>query len=79
MKLLDLNAEPLAVYDTEAKATITMSAAEFSRVCRDLGTIGDTVVIDAQKDGVSFSVTGDELSGNIILRPSESVDDVCLI
>ncbi|KAH7818468.1 Proliferating cell nuclear antigen, PCNA [Monocercomonoides exilis] len=75
LKLLDLNVEPLAVYDTDAKATVTMSSAEFSRICRDLGTIGDTVVIDAQKDGVSFSVTGDELSGNVTLRPSEAADD----
>jgi proliferating cell nuclear antigen len=89
LKLLDLNQELLAIYDTDAKAQITMNAAEFSRICRDLGTIGDTgmnflfiknmykiVTIDAQKDGVSFSVNGDELSGNITLRPSDSVDDV---
>ena len=78
LKLLDLNVEPLAVFDTEAKAVVRLSSAEFARICRDLGTIGDTVVIDAQKDAVSFSVVGDELSGSITLKPSEAAD-VCHI
>lgn len=76
LKLLDLNVEPLAVFDTEAKAIVKLSAVEFARVCRDLGSIGDTVIIDCRKEAVSFSVTGDELSGSITLRPSENPDEV---
>ncbi|KAK2956115.1 putative Proliferating cell nuclear antigen [Blattamonas nauphoetae] len=75
LKLMDLNNEPLAVYDTDAKATVKLSSAEFSHICRDLGTIGDTVVISVQKENISFSVNGEELSGNMSLQPSDAVDN----
>lgn len=36
--------------------------------CRDLSTIGDTVLIGVTKDGVRFSTTGDIGSANVTLR-----------
>lgn len=36
--------------------------------CRDLSTIGDTVLIAVTKDGVRFSTTGDIGSANVTLR-----------
>lgn len=57
-----------------------MPASELQRICRDLGQIGDSVVISVAKDGVGFSSTGDLGSGKIRLcqttnadKPEESV------
>jgi len=36
--------------------------------------MGDTVVIAATKDGVKFSVTGED-KGNIVVKPSTETDD----
>lgn len=51
-----------------------MPASELQRICRDLGQIGDSVVITVAKDGVGFSSTGDLGSGKIKLSPSANAD-----
>jgi proliferating cell nuclear antigen len=39
MKLMDIDQEHLGIPDTQYDATITMSSAEFQRICRDLGAL----------------------------------------
>nr|WCZ58763.1 proliferating cell nuclear antigen PCNA [Seculamonas ecuadoriensis] len=74
MKLMDIDAEHLGIPDTEYKVTIKMPAGEFQRIVRDLSTIGDTVTIDATKEGVKFSVTGESGNGNILIKQNATVD-----
>ena len=74
MKLMDIDSEHLGIPDTEYKAVITMPSGEFQRVVRDLSTIGDTVAIACEKDGVKFSVSGDLGSGGITLKQNSSAD-----
>lgn len=73
---LSLFSEHLQVPDLESKCLIKMPSAEFQRICKDLAVIGDTVAINASKDGVKFSVTGDLGTGNITIKKpdGESVD-----
>jgi proliferating cell nuclear antigen len=42
MKLMDIDAEELGIPNPEYEAIVTMSSAEFQRICRDLASIGDT-------------------------------------
>eukprot|EP00960_Hanusia_phi_P072487 767798-Hanusia_phi.AAC.3 len=73
---MDIDSEHLGIPDTEYKATVKMSAAEFQRIMRDLSTIGDTVSISCTKEAVKFSVEGDIGQGNVIMRHNAAVDKV---
>lgn len=75
LKLMDIDGEFLGIPETEYNASITMSSNEFSKICRDLTILGDTVVISATKEGVKFSVSGDLGSGNIMVKQGGAVAD----
>ncbi|CDI98014.1 proliferating cell nuclear antigen [Echinococcus multilocularis] len=74
LKLMDLDVDHLGIPETDYKCVIRMPASELQRICRDLGQIGDSVVITVAKDGVGFSSTGDLGSGKIKLSPSGNAD-----
>jgi len=74
LKLLNLDSETVGIPDTEYQTQIKMPASEFQRICKDLTTLGDTVVISATKEGVKFSVKGDLGTGNVIIRPTSDID-----
>jgi len=75
LKLMDIDGEFLGIPETEYNASITMSSNEFSKICRDLTILGDTVVISATKEGVKFSVSGDLGSGNVLVKQGGAVAD----
>jgi len=75
LKLMDITTEHLGIPDTEYLATIKMPSAEFQRICRDLTTLGDTVIIAATKEGVKFSVSGEMQSGSTLLGQHTSTDE----
>lgn len=74
MKLMDIDQEHLGIPDTQYDATITMSSAEFQRICRDLGALGESVKIEASKEGVRFSCEGEVGSGSVLLKQSAGQD-----
>eukprot|EP00270_Netrium_digitus_P013454 TRINITY_DN4476_c0_g1_i1.p1 TRINITY_DN4476_c0_g1~~TRINITY_DN4476_c0_g1_i1.p1 ORF type:complete len:263 (+),score=44.80 TRINITY_DN4476_c0_g1_i1:438-1226(+) len=74
MKLMDIDSEHLGIPETKHDAVVKMPATEFLRICRDLSTIGDTVVIGVTKEGIKFSTGGDIGSANIVCRQNTSVD-----
>ncbi|PWA59180.1 proliferating cell nuclear antigen large form [Artemisia annua] len=74
MKLMDIDSEHLGIPESEYEAIVRMPSAEFARICKDLSTIGDTVVISVTKEGVKFSTKGDIGTANIVLRQNTSVD-----
>lgn len=51
-----------------------MSSSEFQRICRDMTILGDTVAIEAKKDGVKFSVSGETGNGSITLKQVATAD-----
>ena len=51
-----------------------LPSVEFQRICRDLSTIGESVIITVNKDGVKFAAQGEMGKGNVTLRPNSSVD-----
>ncbi|CAA6656759.1 unnamed protein product [Spirodela intermedia] len=59
MKLMDIDSEHLGIPEAEYHAIVRMPSSEFARICKDLSSIGDTVVISVTKEGVKFSTRGD--------------------
>ena len=76
MKLMDIDSEHLGIPETEYKATVRMSSSEFQRIIRDLSTMGDTCTIDATKEGIKFSTSGEGGSGNVTIKQSAVADKV---
>ena len=69
---MDIEAEQLGIPDTEYKCTIQMPSAEFQRIIRDMGVLGDTCTISCTKEGARFSVTGELGTGNVLVRQNNT-------
>jgi len=74
IKLMDIDDEHLGIPDTEYAATITMPAAEFQRITRDLMALSESVTIDVSKDGVKFGCQGEIGNGSTTLRQHNNVE-----
>lgn len=74
LKLMDIDSEHLGIPDTEYSAEVRMPSSDFSRIVKDLSSIGDTVVISATKEGIKFSTSGDVGTGNVTCKHSTSAD-----
>ncbi|KAK1298778.1 Proliferating cell nuclear antigen [Acorus calamus] len=74
MKLMDIDSEHLGIPEAEYHAIVRMPSSEFARICKDLSSIGDTVVISVTKEGVKFSTKGDIGTANIVCRQNSTVD-----
>jgi len=74
MKLMNLDQDHLGIPETEYCCVIKMPSGEFARICRDLSTFGESIVISCTKEGVKFSAAGDIGSANVKLAQSSSVD-----
>mmetsp|Transcript_12788 Transcript_12788/g.18665 ORF Transcript_12788/g.18665 Transcript_12788/m.18665 type:complete len:258 (-) Transcript_12788:111-884(-) len=81
LKLMDIDAEPLGIPETNYKSVIRMPSGEFQKIIRDLQVLGDTCVIACSKEGVRFSVTGDLGTGSVLLRANvgEKEEDQVII
>lgn len=44
---------------------VRLPAAEFQRIIRDLGVLGDTCKISVTKEGIKFSSSGNVITSNI--------------
>ncbi|KAG9243921.1 proliferating cell nuclear antigen [Calycina marina] len=75
LKLMDIDQEHLGIPDTEYAATISMPSTEFRRICVDLMALSESVSIEASKDGVKFSCTGDIGNGAVTLRSHNNVEN----
>ncbi|KAL7115611.1 hypothetical protein ACP275_04G193200 [Erythranthe tilingii] len=74
MKLMDIDSEHLGIPEADYHAIVRMPSSEFARICKDLSSIGDTVVISVTKEGVKFSTRGDIGTANIVCRQNTTVD-----
>ncbi|KAH6691642.1 proliferating cell nuclear antigen [Plectosphaerella plurivora] len=74
LKLMDIDAEHLGIPDTDYAAEISMNSAEFKRICTDLGAMSESVTIDASKDTIKFTCSGDIGSGSVSLRSTSNTD-----
>jgi proliferating cell nuclear antigen len=74
LSLITIDSEHLGIPDTQYLSTITLSSNEFTRICRELYQLSETVVIETNKYFVKFSVTGDSVGGSIKIDANEMSD-----
>ena len=72
LNLLSLDCEQLGIPDQEYTAVITMKSDEFSRICRELSQISDTLVLNVDSERIKFTVTGDIGDGDITIKHRET-------
>merc|ERR1712167_323650 len=72
LKLMQIESEHMEIPEQQYKVVAKMPSSEFLKVCRDLKEFGETMQIQASKDGLRFSVQGDVGTGNVVLKPRES-------
>jgi proliferating cell nuclear antigen len=72
MKLMDIDADTLGIPDTDYDARVTMTASEFTRIVRDLSSLGESVRIEVSKEGVRFGSEGEAAQGNILLKQTDA-------
>lgn len=75
LKLLEIDADQLGVPEPEYEASFSMSSHEFSRIARDLVSIGENLKITLLKNSVTFAVEGELGSGSVTLKQTASIDD----
>ncbi|KAF9033536.1 proliferating cell nuclear antigen, N-terminal domain-containing protein [Panaeolus papilionaceus] len=71
LKLMDIDADTLTIPDTEYEARVTMPAAEFARIVRDLSALGESVRIEVSKEGVRFASDGEAANGSVLLKQTD--------
>merc|ERR1719446_771277 len=72
LKLMQIESEHMEIPEQQYKVVVKMPSSEFQKVCRDLREFGETMQIQASKEGIKFSVQGDVGTGNVVLKPRES-------
>jgi proliferating cell nuclear antigen len=72
LKLMEIESEHMEIPEQQYKVIAKLPSAEFQKICRDLKEFGETMQINASKEGIRFSVQGDVGTGNVMLKPRES-------
>merc|ERR1712115_407546 len=72
LKLMQIESEHMEIPEQQYKVVAKLPSSEFLRICRDLKEFGETMVVNASKEGIRFSVQGDIGTGNVLLKPRES-------
>merc|ERR1712110_946268 len=72
LKLMQIESEHMEIPEQHYKVVIKMPSSEFQKVCKDLKEFGETMQINANKEGIRFSVNGDLGAANVMLKPRES-------
>ena len=58
LSLMNLDSETLGIPETEFNSICTLPSNEFSRICREYGSLSETIKIETNKDHIKFSITG---------------------
>lgn len=72
LNLITIDSEHLAIPETEYSSVVTLGSGEFSRICKELYSISETVNITTNPEYVQFNVEGDVGSGSVKLGQNES-------
>mmetsp|Transcript_39347 Transcript_39347/g.80601 ORF Transcript_39347/g.80601 Transcript_39347/m.80601 type:complete len:220 (+) Transcript_39347:235-894(+) len=73
--LLQMDSEQLGIPETVYSAQVSLTSAEYRRICTDMSTLGDTIVIGISKEELKFEIAGDIGKGSIIIRPNLKKED----
>ena len=72
LNLITLDVEHLSIPDTEYSSLITINSNEFSKICKELQSLSESLTISTLADTVQLSVEGAAGSGFIKLTNNDS-------
>jgi proliferating cell nuclear antigen len=72
LNLITLDVEHLSIPDTEYSSLITINSNEFSKICKELQSLSESLTIATHQDNVQLSVEGAAGSGFIKLTANDS-------
>jgi proliferating cell nuclear antigen len=72
LSLITIDSEHLGIPETQYGSEITMSSSEFTRICRELYQLSESVSIETNKQFVKFSVTSEVVGGSVKLDNNDS-------
>lgn len=72
MSLITIDSEHLGIPDTNYNSIITLGATEFTRICKELFALSETVAIETTSDYVKFVVSSEIIGGSIKLANNET-------
>jgi len=67
LNLISLDVEHLAIPETEYSSIITINASEFTKICKELYSLNETLTLTTHFDYVNFAVDSEAGSGSIKL------------
>ena len=71
LNLISLDSENLGIPETSYQSEITMNSAEFSKLCRELYSLSETVTFEITQSYVKFAIDGEVGTGNILIKTGE--------
>jgi proliferating cell nuclear antigen len=72
LNLITIDSEHLAIPETEYSSVVTINSSEFSKICRELYSLSETVTVVTNPDYVQFSVEGEVGTGSVRLGQNDS-------
>lgn len=70
--MISLDVEHLSIPETEYSSLITINSGEFSKICKELQSLSESLTIVTKQDHVQLSVEGQAGSGFIKLTANDS-------
>jgi proliferating cell nuclear antigen len=67
LNLITIDSEHLAIPETEYQSVVTINSNEYSKICKELFSLSETVQVTTNPDFVIFSVEGEVGSGSVKL------------
>jgi proliferating cell nuclear antigen len=77
INLISIDIEHLAIPETEYSSLVSLSSSEFSKICRELYQLNETLSIKTMPGFVQFSVESDAGSGSIKLGKNDGMTAEC--
>jgi len=71
LNLITIDSEHLAIPETDYQSVVTINSNEYSKICKELFSLSETVSIATSPDFVVFSVEGEVGSGSVKLGHNE--------
>jgi proliferating cell nuclear antigen len=72
LNLITLDSDHLAIPETEYSSVVTLNSGEFSKICRELYAMSETVTVVTNPDFVQFTVDSDIGTGSVKLGANDS-------
>jgi proliferating cell nuclear antigen len=72
MNLIQLDNEHLAIPETEYSSVVSINSSEFTKICKELYSLNETMTIHTTQEFVQFSVESEVGSGSIKIGANDN-------